>query len=612
MIERRPDLGDLVTSVLDAGDGRMRLDTHESGAHGSPERVPGAFFRAMGALFLKIDAGVSREALAHTLTRRLEAAGISYNVRTLKRQLNGAVSSIPPEVEKEMRQLMVERNDLATEGDIERALVASEIEFPQGERLSTHVLVERILPLAQLWLHLNPDKSKRVLASHLREGLGDEGSHYTVNSLQSILAGKKRLAQRAVQRLLLAYLGEHRVASEADARTRAKELKADIARSLKRRDFVDARKFRQLCRLWQLHHHEPSTVRLARLLEERLVRRNISRHVQHLQKAITGTSRRIRSAFLEAMEEVMREEVCGRASTETDLLAARTSAQLAADLRWIPAEPVAALARQWLTGQPGVSQRQLAIRVSQAVNRIGFSYSPSTVQPILGGWKRRTRGFVRRALLEQWNAPLATRPRRERDVERARRSTLGTAARHLAESASSQGKSVASIMVSASAPPPDASVRRPSFSRGPRTRASPFRHGHVSEIRLNKHPEDAGCTSLNARKHVGPRTFGDKSHVGWREFLRLACEYLPSADSPHLLPLLALRAERLYSIPREEAEAQIRRKASLSRFDHTSSRSRLSEEASFEETVKDRDGALGWNDDDTMSGWRRELEACDR
>lgn len=182
---------------------------------------------------------------------------------------------------------------------------------------------------------------------------------------------------------------------------------------------------------------------------------------------------------------------------------------------------------------------------------------------------------MRRALLEQWNAPLATRPRRERDVERARQSTLGTAARHLAESASSQGKSVASIMASASAPPPNASVRRPSFSRG-------------------------------------PRTSGDKPRVGWREFLRLACEYLPSADSPHLLSLLALRAERLYSIPREEAEAQIRRKASLPRFGHISSRSKLSEEASFEETVKDRDGALGWNDDDTMSGWRRESEACDR
>ncbi len=603
MIGRRPDLGDLAASVLDAGDGRMRSGTHESGAHGSPERVPGAFFRAMGALFLKIDADVSREALAHTLIRRLETAGISYHVRTLKRQLSGAVSSVPPEVVKEMRQLMVERNDLATEVDIERALVASGIEFPQGERSSTHVLVERILPLAQLWLHLNADKSKRFLACHLLDDLGDAGSHYTVNSLQRILAGKKRLAQRAVHRFLLKYLSEHGVASEVEARTRAKDLKTDIARSLKRRTFVDAKRFRQLCRLWQFHHHEPSTVRLAGRLKKRLVRRNMSTHVQHLQKAMTGSSRRIRYAFQEAMEETMREEVRGRASIEMELLAYRTSEQLAADLRWVPAGPVAALAREWLAGHPGVSQRQLAIRVSLAVNRIGFSYSPSTVQPILGGWKKRARGFVRRALLEQWNVPLATRPRRERDVERARRSIPSAAARHLAESASSQGKSVASIMASASAPPPNASVRTPSVSRGPRTRASPFRRGHFSEIRLNKHPEEAGRTPLNARKYVRPRTSGDKPRVGWREFLRLACEYLPSADSPHLLPLLALRAERLYSIPRDEAEAQIRRKASLlPRFDHTSSRSSLSEVASFKETVKDRDGALRRNDDDAMSG----------
>ncbi len=60
----------------------------------------------------------------------------------------------------------------------------------------------------------------------------------------------------------------------------------------------------------------------------------------------------------------------------------------------------------------------------------------------------------------------------------------------------------------------------------------------------------------NGERHRGLGTPGPaavtsdgKRSLTWREFLRQAREYLPSARSPHLVPFLAVRAERIYEGP---------------------------------------------------------------
>lgn len=448
-------------------------------SYGSPERVPGAFFRALAVLYLRGHPDVSRGALAQELNQRLASSGIHYHLRTLRRQLSGAVSTVPPEAETAMRQILRERDGLAGEEELERALAASGIEIPRGDHSSAHVMVERILPLAQLWLHLNPGKSKRFLALRLWNDLSREGRRSTVDSLQSVLAGKKRLVRRAVHRVLLPCLAQLGVTSEEKARVRARELHQDIRRSLRRRSFVDASRFRQLCRVWQLRRHEPSTRRLAVLLKERLSQWGISANIKHLQKIINGDSRRVRYAFLEAMEDVLREEVRDLRKVERKLLTATANERVEADLRWVPAEPVATLAREWFAARPGVSQRELARRLCKTLTRRGYSSSPSTIQPILGGRRKKTRGFVHRALRELCNGSTA-----RSSYSGKRKRGLGPPVRNIAT--------------------------------------------------------DNGEPSLR-----------------WREFLRRAREYLASARSPHLVPLLAVRAERLYGIPRVKAEARI-------------------------------------------------------
>jgi RNA polymerase primary sigma factor len=70
------------------------------------------------------------------------------------------------------------------------------------------------------------------------------------------------------------------------------------------------------------------------------------------------------------------------------------------DLCWVQAEPIAAMGRAWLEQHPGVTMRQLCLRVARVSRRMGYRSSLSTVQPILAGRTQRTRGFVYRAMLK--------------------------------------------------------------------------------------------------------------------------------------------------------------------------------------------------------------------
>jgi hypothetical protein len=66
---------------------------------------------------------------------------------------------------------------------------------------------------------------------------------------------------------------------------------------------------------------------------------------------------------------------------------------------WVRVEPIVELAHTWLEQHPGTSKRQLAILLSARIREMGYSRSHDLLQPILGGWKKKTRRFVYRAML---------------------------------------------------------------------------------------------------------------------------------------------------------------------------------------------------------------------
>jgi len=370
-----------------------------NGFHGSLERMPGALFRAMGALVVQ-KKDCSREALALELQEHLETLGVDYHVRTLKRQLTGSVSSVPPEVQGAMRHVLLRANGLRTDLDIEKALADAGLWVAPEDRQAVYLSTERMVPLAGLWLLVNPTRSRRWLATILSERLAGRGVPLKVDPLQTVLAGRQRLARREVHEELLALLSAHGIGAEDEARDRWHRSQDDLAAYAQDRALAPAGRLADLARAWKLCRHEPSSRHLASILREKLLERGIDLGLRRVQEALDGKAKHVRCALIVELEGLLREAL----PEGHDLPSAAAAAQKQTrqiDLCWVRAEPIAALAKACLEQHPGLTMRQLSFRVAKSALRMGYSTSHNTIQPILGGHKKKTRGFVYRALLKQ-------------------------------------------------------------------------------------------------------------------------------------------------------------------------------------------------------------------
>lgn len=365
-------------------------------AVGATERIPGVTFRATVAKFVEQNPGLSREALARDLRQRLAERGITYHLRTLKRQISGAVATVPPEVLATLRSIVKE----SVGGQVMTNPEEGGASDPYGMDdtvLPIYVARERVLPFAELWLYLHPDESKRALALRLRLELEQVGIRLNIDSLQSILAGKQQLVRREIKDALLKMLRDNGIEDVAQAEARWQAMSDEIRASHEGRFFENARKIHDVAREWKVVHKEPSSRKLAMGLRQRLAERGIEMGLPHIQKLVDGRAHRIRHGVAIAIEEILREEMASQQAA-TPPIPASTMHEL--DLAWVQAEPISEIAQKYVTDKRGMTMRKLSIQISHMVERYGYATSPNTIQPILGGHKKKTRGFIYRAMLE--------------------------------------------------------------------------------------------------------------------------------------------------------------------------------------------------------------------
>lgn len=368
---------------------------------GATERIPGTAFRTVVARFVDQNPGLSREAVARVLRDRLAERGVDYHLRTLKRQISGAVATVPPEVLDALRAVIGEfggPNDSAQQGQSNALLEV--LQVAEADTQPVYVARERVLPIVELWLYLHPDQSKRALATALRAGLEKVGIQLNLDSLQSILAGKQQLVRREVKEVLVSMLQSHGIENAEQARARWDAMSNEIRTAHEGRFFENAQKIHDIAREWKVVYKEPSSRKLAIQLRRRLAERSIEMGLPHIQKLVDGRAHRIRHGVAIAIEEILREEIAAR---PVSLVPVAVSAEHPAnelDLVWVQAEPIAKMAHEYIAEKKGMTMRKLSLQISHLVERYGYATSPNTIQPILGGHKKKTRGFIYRAMLE--------------------------------------------------------------------------------------------------------------------------------------------------------------------------------------------------------------------
>ena len=369
--------------------------------HGSPERKPGTLVRAMGEFALSKGLFPSQESLARKLCEDLESYGITYHFRTLKRQISGFIATVPSEVQSALAKMAFNGNGRRSGVDIRQLCAEPGICSPNGNDSPAYVLSEKVLPLAQLWLHLNPQASKRALAIRLQRQLEKQGISYAVGTLEAILAGKNRLFVRPViGDRLLEYLRDAGINSRAEAEARIQAQAEAIRRSLDARELVPIGRFHELCLLWLWKHRDATARQLSAALQKKLSERGVGMNLDSLQRAVSGRPGQVRGQLQEALEDVLRPDLPPSQDLDTALATTwRERERRRHDMAWVRAEPIVALAKTWLEQHPGMSKRQLAVRLSARIREMGYSRSHVTLQPILGGWKKKTRRFVYRTML---------------------------------------------------------------------------------------------------------------------------------------------------------------------------------------------------------------------
>ena len=301
-----------------------------------------------------------------------------------------------------MVQLLLESNGFTTEAEIERALAAEGLHVSPQDRLPVNVPGETVIALAHLWLHLNPDKSKRFLACQIRERLRSQGIDVSAVRLQSVLAGRfHRFVRRQIRDTLLTFLAQQGVSSEESAGAQVEGQSDEIRRSVEARKLDDPKRLVQLAGLWKLLHHDYSSRQLAASLRRTLSEQGLLMSLDHLQCLVSGRTRWVRRGVVAAVEKLLQEEFPQLDNWE-EKLTELTPRSVMIDLSWVRAEPIARLAQEWIQQHPGSSLRQLTLQVSKTVHRMGYTRSFHSIQPVLGGLKKKTRGFVYRAMLHQF------------------------------------------------------------------------------------------------------------------------------------------------------------------------------------------------------------------
>jgi RNA polymerase primary sigma factor len=342
---------------------------------------------------LSHDPTLTQGALARKLNARLAKLGIQYHERTSRRQLSGAVETVPRLLERELRALLSETNGLTSEVDIERALAAAGLSVSAAQRQWSYVAVERVVPAARLWLHYHPACSKRFLAGKLSADLARLGAQVGVAPLQMSLAGRGHWVRREVLELLLDYLSARGVSSEKEVHRRIAALGSAMSRSMRGRQVVRTHRFVELADLWQRYHKGASRRQLALALSERLRRDGVSAGLHHLQKLLNGRRLGGQRRVLIALEELVARDIPGGQLDQALREVRRGGRQLDVG-RWVDAAALPNMARRWLAAHKHVSQRQLAMRIADAARGNGYATSHNTIAPILSGRRKRVRGYL--------------------------------------------------------------------------------------------------------------------------------------------------------------------------------------------------------------------------
>ena len=355
----------------------------------NPTKVFGAPLQHLYRSLLRVPRAPRQPELVRALSQSLQAQGLHYHPRTLKRQLLGSIEYIPQPLETTLLQWL-ETNPVPGKKGILEDFAQAKQALAKSKDDSLYVPPAFLKQMADAFLFRHKELSRRKLAMKLGSSLKQKNISIGLETLQAALSGKTQKVRKVLEEELLGYFlaegFENRATVEAHLQEAAVSDNQEVLK-------IEVGDLSQWADAYLLKHRGVSKRQLALRLQHRLQEKGYGYHLSSLQSVLEGKTRKTRKVIVDTLQELLQAEGLDASDKIADFVRSAEGAPLEWG-HYLSAEAIPNQVETLLQAKPGLTRRQVALQLQSDLKEKGFDFSLSTLQYLLAGKTQRVKKVV--------------------------------------------------------------------------------------------------------------------------------------------------------------------------------------------------------------------------
>lgn len=334
------------------------------------------------------------------LEKNLIKEGLHYHPRTLKRQLSGKIRYIPEALEhtllnwlqSEIKKPLLKSKNITEQKKLKTHYkkLIKDFEIDQAEIKNSndedlYISPEFFLKMARAYTLLKKQTSQRQLAVLIQKKLKQKNLTLGLETIQSVFAGKTKKIRKNLQEALLELFVKEGFASQTEVEKYLDQLDT---KQILPNAVVKVGNLPQKIEAYRIRLKLRSKRQLALHIQNQLRAQGYQFHLSSLQSVLEGKTKRTKHIVLETIQNLLKTHEA-TASYPTKLTETEKQQHGYVDAKGIPS-----LVEQVLSKYPFITRRQLALLLRQELKEENFSFSLNSLQFILAGKTKRTRGIL--------------------------------------------------------------------------------------------------------------------------------------------------------------------------------------------------------------------------
>ncbi|HCU24604.1 MAG TPA: hypothetical protein DF383_06270 [Deltaproteobacteria bacterium] len=351
-------------------------------------KVFGAPLQHLYRRLLQLPQSPRQPELIRTLTQSLADQGLAYHPRTIKRQLLGNIEYIPEPLEHTLVEWVRAKLHHGQRALLEKfAQEKSQVEASQDRSL--YIPPQSLTRMADAYLYLHKNLSRRQLALRLASSLEKHDIHIGLETLQAALGGKMQKVRKVLAEELKSYFSEEGYSTPQALETILEKVESEGKQEVLKVGVGEAARWADA---YLLKHPGLSKRQLALALQTRLEAKGYHYHLSSIQAVLEGKTHKTRKVILDTLEALLQSE--GIDLADLAGLSRESSGPVLEWNRYVSAETISDAVGKLLAQDPQLTRRRIALQLQADLRENNFDLSLSTLQYLLAGKTQRVKKII--------------------------------------------------------------------------------------------------------------------------------------------------------------------------------------------------------------------------